>query len=30
MGMSSDYQNALVEGSTYLRLGTSIMGPRDK
>jgi pyridoxal phosphate enzyme (YggS family) len=30
MGMSSDYPNALVEGSTYLRLGTSIMGPRDK
>ena len=30
MGMSSDYKNAVVHGSTYLRLGTSIMGPRDK
>ena len=30
MGMSSDYENAVAHGSTYLRLGTSIMGPRDK
>jgi hypothetical protein len=29
MGMSSDYENAVYSGSTYLRLGTSIMGPRD-
>jgi len=30
IGMSSDYENAVVHGSTFLRLGTSIMGPRDK
>ncbi len=28
MGMSSDYENAVYTGSTHLRLGTSIMGPR--
>jgi len=30
IGMSSDYENAVVHGSTFLRLGTSIMGSRDK
>ena len=30
IGMSSDYENAVLHGSTFLRLGTSIMGPRDK
>lgn len=29
MGMSSDYENALSNGSTFLRLGTVIMGKRD-
>ena len=29
MGMSSDFDKAIVNGSTYLRLGTIIMGPRD-
>ena len=28
MGMSSDYEQAIVSGSTYLRLGTAIMGER--
>ena len=28
MGMSSDYEQAILSGSTYLRLGTSIMGER--
>ena len=28
MGMSSDYDNALINGSTFLRLGTLIMGER--
>ena len=28
MGMSSDYEQAILSGSTYLRLGTSIMGKR--
>ena len=28
MGMSSDYEEAIKSGSTYLRLGTSIMGER--
>ena len=29
MGMSSDYENALINGSTFLRLGTLIMGERN-
>jgi len=29
MGMSSDYENAVVNGSTYLRLGTVILGERN-
>ena len=29
MGMSSDYEIAIEEGSTFLRLGTLIMGKRD-
>ena len=28
MGMSSDYEDALLNGSTYLRLGTKIFGER--
>ena len=28
MGMSSDFENAILNGSTYLRLGTLIMGKR--
>ena len=28
MGMSSDFENAISIGSTYLRLGTAIMGDR--
>ena len=28
MGMSSDYENAILNGSTYLRLGTIIFGER--
>ena len=28
MGMSGDYQNAVLNGSTYLRLGTAILGER--
>ena len=28
MGMSSDYEQALINGSTYLRLGSAIMGQR--
>ena len=28
MGMSSDYEQAILSGSTYLRLGTAIMGER--
>ena len=28
MGMSSDFESALLNGSTYLRLGTAIMGER--
>ena len=28
MGMSSDFENAIVYGSTYLRLGTAIFGKR--
>ena len=29
MGMSSDFENAILNGSTYLRLGTIIMGKRN-
>ncbi len=29
MGMSSDYQDAIAEGSTIVRVGTRIFGPRD-
>ena len=29
MGMSSDYEQAILNGSTYLRLGTAILGKRD-
>ncbi len=29
MGMSNDYEEALTNGSTYLRLGTAIFGKRD-
>ena len=29
MGMSSDFENALINGSTFLRLGTLIMGERN-
>ena len=28
MGMSSDFENAVINGSTFLRLGTLIMGER--
>ena len=28
MGMSSDFENAVANGSTYLRLGTAILGER--
>ena len=28
MGMSSDYEKAILNGSTYLRLGTLIFGKR--
>ena len=28
MGMSSDFEKAIVHGSTYLRLGTIILGER--
>lgn len=30
MGMSNDYEAAVAEGSTMLRLGTAIFGPRDQ
>ena len=30
MGMSSDYEKALTNGSTFLRLGTVILGERKK
>jgi len=30
MGMSSDYEQALINGATYLRLGTLILGKRSK
>ena len=29
MGMSLDYENAVVNGATYLRLGTAILGERN-
>ena len=29
MGMSSDYEDAVINGSTYLRLGTAIFGKRN-
>ena len=29
MGMSADYEQAILNGSTYLRLGTLILGKRD-
>ena len=29
MGMSSDYEQAILNGSTYLRLGTEILGERN-
>ena len=29
MGMSSDYEQAMLSGSTYLRLGTAILGERN-
>ena len=29
MGMSSDYEQAILNGSTYLRLGTAIFGERN-
>ena len=29
MGMSSDYEQAILSGSTYLRLGTIILGERN-
>jgi PLP dependent protein len=28
MGMSSDYESAVLSGASYLRLGTAILGPR--
>ena len=28
MGMSSDFEQAILNGSTYLRLGTAILGKR--
>ena len=30
MGMSNDYLLAIKEGSTWVRIGTMIFGPRDK
>ena len=29
MGMSSDFESAIMNGSTFLRLGTLIMGERN-
>jgi hypothetical protein len=29
MGMSSDYEQAVLSGSTYVRLGTIILGERN-
>jgi len=28
MGMSGDFQDAITEGSTHIRIGTSIFGQR--
>ena len=28
MGMSADYREAIAEGSTMIRIGTSLFGPR--
>ena len=30
MGMSADYEQAILHGSTYLRLGTIIFGERNR
>lgn len=30
MGMSSDFEEAIIQNSTFLRLGTAVMGSRDK
>ncbi len=29
MGMSNDFEAAIAEGSTLIRIGTAIFGPRD-
>ena len=29
MGMSSDYEDAVLEGSSYIRIGTKIYGKRN-
>ena len=29
MGMSDDFENAILEGSTLVRIGTAIYGARD-
>jgi hypothetical protein len=29
MGMSGDYEQAIAEGATHVRIGTAIFGPRD-
>ena len=29
MGMSTDYENAVLNGSTFLRIGTAILGERN-
>jgi len=28
MGMSADFQEAIAEGSTMIRIGTNLFGPR--
>ena len=30
MGTSADYQQAIEEGATFVRVGQAILGPRDK
>ena len=30
MGMSNDYETAITEGSTHIRIGTGLFGPRPK
>jgi uncharacterized pyridoxal phosphate-containing UPF0001 family protein len=30
MGMSADYEVAIEEGATMVRVGTAIFGPREK